>query len=85
MIDVIKIELLIVNHDGLSATEIAETLENEKYPNYCISPKVMSIETREVEWSEDHPLNKRETFVQTYKELFKKEPSEPSMPQVCGS
>jgi hypothetical protein len=67
---VYKLEVLVIDHDGLGPTEIAEVLENANYPNDCVSPKVMSIQSREVDWSDEHPLNKRTTIVTTYKELF---------------
>jgi hypothetical protein len=72
MTQVFKIELLIIDHDGNGPTEIASVLENAHYPNRCISPKVMSISSRDVNWSDEHPLNKRTTMVQAYEELFKK-------------
>jgi hypothetical protein len=67
---VFKVELLIVNHDNLTMNEIAEVIENANYPNDCIGPQVMEITSREVEWSDEHPLNKRTTQADAYKELF---------------
>ena len=66
-----KIEILIVNHDDVSEEDIKYHLENTKYPNYCISPEVLSINTREIEWSDDHPLNHRDTQFEACRELFK--------------
>jgi hypothetical protein len=70
MTKVFKVELLIVNHDKLTMQEVAETLENANYPNDCISPQVMEITSREVEWSDEHPLNKRTTQKDAYIRLF---------------
>jgi len=70
MTQVFKIEVLVIDHDGLGPTGVAAALENANFPNDCVSPHVMSIESREVDWSDEHPLNKRDMFVLTYKELF---------------
>jgi hypothetical protein len=46
-------------------------LENTKYPNRCISPDVLSAETREIgEWHDDHPLNNEETAQAENDRLF---------------
>jgi hypothetical protein len=65
-----KVTLLVVDHDVLGAEEVADVLENTKYPNHCIGPQVMLIETREVDWSDDHPFNRLSTQEQAYAELF---------------
>jgi hypothetical protein len=52
-----KITVLVVDSDGLGADNVKIELENANYPNDCIYPKVVEIDTREVEWSDDHPLN----------------------------
>lgn len=70
MTKVFKVELLIVNHDKLTMNEIAETLENANYPNDCIYPRVMEITSREVEWSDEHPLNNKNTQKEAYIRLF---------------
>jgi len=62
---VIKLEVIIIDMDGLGAEEIKSVIENQRYPNHCISPDVRKIEVREIgEWSDEHPmnyLNKRES------------------------
>jgi len=68
---VYKLEVLIVNHDQLSVEDIRSAIEETHYPNRCIMPHVIKMEEREVDWSDDHPLNKKSTMTQTYKELFK--------------
>lgn len=54
-----RIVICVVDHDGLGADEVKVVLENANYPNDCIRPRIASIETREVDWSDDHPLNRR--------------------------
>ena len=70
MTKVYKVTLLIVDHDKLGAEQIAEVLENTKYPNRCIAPNVMATAEREVEWSDEHPLNKVSICEQAFKDLF---------------
>lgn len=66
-----KVELLVIDFDGLGADGIKETIENAKYPNYCISPTVKDIDSRDIgEWSDDHPLNKSSTADAEYRKLF---------------
>lgn len=69
MTKVHMVTVLVIDHDDLGPDGVRETLEHTKYPNWCMCPSVMDIQTREVEWSDDHPLNggKQE---QAAKELF---------------
>lgn len=65
-----KLTLLIVDHDDVEE-EIPNILENEKYPNYCISPHVMSMETVDIgEWSDDHPFNKLDQMKNHFDQIF---------------
>jgi len=57
MTKVYRVELMIVDHDGLGATGVRSVLENGHHPNHCIRPVVMEIEERAVDWSDAHPLN----------------------------
>ncbi len=57
MIKVHKVVVMVIDHDGLGAASVKEQLENARYPNRCISPIAMDVETREVEWSDNHVLN----------------------------
>lgn len=43
-----RVVLLIVDHDGVGPSGIADVLENANYPNDCIRPDVMQIDTRAV-------------------------------------
>lgn len=65
-----KVELLIVDHDDVG-DEIPNIIENQKYPNYCISPNVMSVQSVDIgEWFDGHPLNKRDEQGAYYKQAF---------------
>jgi hypothetical protein len=65
-----KVTLLIVDSDGLGAEGVTEVLENARYPNDCIGPQVVEIDTREVEWSDEHPLNAGHTWRAAFATLF---------------
>ena len=68
-----KLEVIILDFDDLGADEVKETLENQKFPNYCFAPNVQTIRTAEIgKWSDDHPLNRQETFDKAITELFGK-------------
>jgi len=64
-----RIVVSVVDHDGLGAAEVASVLENARFPNDCIGPRVVSTETREVEWADDHPLN-LPRWKRAFEELF---------------
>lgn len=65
-----RVTLLIVDHDRIGSEEVITVLENTTYPNRCIYPSVMDIQTVAVEWSDDHPLNKESTRDSHAKYLF---------------
>lgn len=66
-----KLEILVVDTDGLGAEEIKQVLESTRYPNWCISPSVMKVEERDIgEWDDDHPLNQNSTIESEYQKLF---------------
>lgn len=72
-----KIVLTVIDFDRLGAAAVCATLENARFPNDCISPSVMSIETRDCgEWSDDHPLNNRQTADAEIARLFGERSSE---------
>lgn len=66
------VTILVVDHDKLGAEQIKVEMESVRYPNYCIiNPSVMKIETREVVWSDEHPLNyDNDAFAEEVKKLF---------------
>lgn len=66
-----KVTICIVDHDRVGAKGIKEVIENESWPNHCINPQVVSVETREIgEWTDDNPLNQHKTFLSTFEKLF---------------
>lgn len=67
-----KVTVLIVDHDGLGADAIKDEIENTSYANHCMSPQVMCVETEEVEWRDDHPLNYLDKAYGAYIKLFNK-------------
>lgn len=69
-VQVHKVVLLVVDHDNLGPEGLRQEIENVNYPNDCVSPGVMSIETREIEWTDDHPLNLGRTQRAEFARLF---------------
>jgi hypothetical protein len=68
---VYRVELMIIDHDGIGGVEIADVLQNAHYPNRCIAPEVMDIESRDIgKWSDDHPLNSAESVAE-FARLFR--------------
>jgi hypothetical protein len=52
-----KITLYVVDFDNVGAEDVKGVLEDTRYPNRCISPKVLSVESCAIEWHDEHPLN----------------------------
>lgn len=68
---IFKLEVIIIDFDGLGAEDIKLVIQNQRYPNDCISPEIRKIETREIgEWSDEHPLNHRNTREVEISRLF---------------
>ncbi len=66
-----KIELLIVDFDRVGKEDIKSLIETVRYPNHCLSPRVMEIKEVDIgEWEDDHPLNHHDTMQAEYKRLF---------------
>ncbi len=65
-----RIEVMVVDHDGLGANEVRTVIESTNYPNDCIRPKIVDVQTREVEWTDDHPLNQRRGWLAAFRALF---------------
>lgn len=70
---VYKVELLVVDFDGLGEDGITDVIECTKYPNRCIHPQVKDIQSREVDWNDDHPLNDSKTCDEAFEKLFSTE------------
>ena len=68
---VYRVTLMILDFDNVGEQGIIDTLEETRYPNRCISPKVMDIDSADIgPWHDDHPLNKRDTMRDTFQQLF---------------
>ena len=68
---VYKLEVYVIDFDELGGEEIKATIENQKYPNWCIIPSVKKIEERDIgEWDDNHPLNNSDTCDAEYERLF---------------
>jgi hypothetical protein len=65
-----QLTVRILDFEDLGAKGVVLELENARFANDCISPDVAKIETREIEWTDDHPLNKRETKDGEWARLF---------------
>lgn len=72
--NVYRIVLLVVDHDRCGVDGVKDALENARFPNRCISPAVMSIEERTVDWSDEHPLNHYDTEKAEFERLFNDSP-----------
>jgi len=70
---VYKVELMIIDFDELGDDSIKLEIENSRYPNDCIHPKVMSIVEKDIgEWDDNNPLNNQKTCRDEYNRLFEK-------------
>ena len=67
---VFKIEIMVIDFDGLGEDGVKNEIENAHYHNDCMSPEVKSIKSEDVDWSDDHPLNKCGTSARAYQDLF---------------
>lgn len=61
-----KVEVAVFDNEGLEDNDIRELLENNKWVNV----NIIKMQSKEVNWTDDHPLNKPETFEKAWKELF---------------
>lgn len=69
-VKIYKVTLMIADHDELGEGQIKNVLENARYPNHCINPRVMEIEGKETAWHDNHPLNSKIKGKEAFKELF---------------
>lgn len=66
-----RVILLIVDQDDVGPAGVVDVIENTRYPNRCIAPHVMGIETADIgPWSDDHPLNRYDTMRAEFARLF---------------
>jgi len=74
---VYKLEVMVIDHDEMGVVDIINTLENTRYPNWCMSPRVQKYESADIgEWRDDHPLNFKDTRDAAYDRLFPVEKKE---------
>jgi hypothetical protein len=69
-VKVYKLDVMIIDHDGLGEEGIKEELENVRFPNDCLRPIVLCCQSRDIEWSDNHPLNITKKTVGEGKKLF---------------
>lgn len=63
---VYKIELMVIDHENLGDEGIKAALENTKY----VFASVMGMDSRPIEWTDEHPLNNRRTSKAALEEMF---------------
>lgn len=64
-----KVTMIFVDHDQMGEEETKAVIENVSYPNHCMDPTVVEMESVEVDWSDDHPLNHRAGMHETFKDI----------------
>ncbi len=68
----IKVELLVIDSEGFGAEEVARTLASNKY----ISAQVLSTQEVDIgEWSDEHPLNKLDSYAAEADRIFNQQPA----------
>lgn len=67
---VYKLEVIVIDHDGVG-DDLIPLIENQRYPNDCLNLQVLNCKAKEIgEWEDDHPLNRKETFLPYIRMLF---------------
>jgi hypothetical protein len=70
-VNVYRIEVMVIDWDGIGPDGIKDEIENARYGNRCISPHVKSCDVRYIgKWSDDHPLNNSATADAEFRRLF---------------
>jgi hypothetical protein len=64
-----KLEVSVIDFERQSLADVIYSIEHNKY----LSVKVIGHDVREVDWSDDYPLNKSTTSRETFRELFSDE------------
>lgn len=68
-----ELTIKIIDLDEIGPDEIKDVLEHTRYANRCIAPEVLNIREADIgEWSDDHPLNRRDTAKAEWRRLFQK-------------
>jgi hypothetical protein len=64
------VTVLVVDHDEVGSG-LQEIIENTKYSNRCINPRVIDLLEAEIgEWDDDHPLNTRKKDKDVIKQSY---------------
>lgn len=67
---VYRIVLMVIDFDSVGK-DMGEIIENASYPNDCLSPHLIEIDSREIgEWADSHPLNKRDGQQEEFHRIF---------------
>ena len=69
-IQVHKVTMYVVDHDGLGPEELRVVLENTTFPNRCINPDVEEIRSQTIQYTDDHPVNSSAECKAEYARLF---------------
>lgn len=78
-----KIELLVIDFDGLGQQGVVETIESRRWPNDCISPSVEACQEADIGvWTDDHPLNRKDTAPAEYARIFPATSPAPAVVQM---
>lgn len=67
---VFKIELMVLDLENIGQKEIVDMITFARYPNNAIAPIVMKVESRDIEWTDKHPINKMATYDKEFERLF---------------
>jgi hypothetical protein len=66
-----KIVVTVIDWDRLGADGVRAAIEEARYPNRCIAPRVRGVESRDIgEWHDEHPLNHASTSDAELARLF---------------
>lgn len=66
----VKVEIVVIDFEGVGAEDIAVTLANNKYCHGM----VLSTQTADIgPWDDDHPLNQRATWKAEAERIFSQE------------
>jgi FKBP-type peptidyl-prolyl cis-trans isomerase 2 len=66
---VYKFEVMVLDFEDMGEEEIKHLLENNRF----LHAHAMSAKSKEIEWDDDHPLNKCGTMARAYADLFAKD------------
>ena len=68
-----KITIMVADLDHLGADNVTVEIENARFPNDCVTLRVVSVETESIDFPDNHPLNQRSTWRAAFERLFSKD------------